>query len=246
MIQVKKLEKSYDNVNHLHILQNLNLTVEDGEFLGIMGASGSGKSTFLRILGGLETFSGGEAEVCGENLRTMKDAEKELYRQKVVSYVFQDYNLLSGLTVKENIIMPCTMMHAEEKATEQDYTAITRKLGIDAYEERFPDEISGGEQQRAAIARAVLKHSKVLLADEPTGSLDMHTAGNVLELFGKINVDYRVTVVMVTHDVFSASFCNRIIFLKDGKFVNEIEKSGSQQDFYKAIQKEMREMDGIF
>lgn len=171
MIQVKKLEKSYDNVNHLHILQNLNLTVEDGEFLGIMGASGSGKSTFLRILGGLETFSGGEAEVCGENLRTMKDAEKELYRQKVVSYVFQDYNLLSGLTVKENIILPCTMMHAEEKATEQDYTAITRKLGIDAYEERFPDEISGGEQQRAAIARAVLKHSKVLLADEPTGSI---------------------------------------------------------------------------
>ncbi len=246
MIQVKKLEKSYDNVNHLHILQNLNLAVEDGEFLGIMGASGSGKSTFLRILGGLETFSDGEVEVFGENLRTMKESEKELYRQKVVSYVFQDYNLLSGLMVKENIILPCTMMHAEEKKTEQDYEAITKKLGIDAYENRFPDEISGGEQQRAAIARAVLKHSKVLLADEPTGSLDMHTARNVLELFGKINMDYRVTVVMVTHDVFSASFCNRIIFLKDGKFVNEIEKSGSQQDFYKAIQKEMREMDGIF
>ncbi len=246
MIQVKKLEKSYDNVNHLHILQNLNLAVEDGEFLGIMGASGSGKSTFLRILGGLETFSDGEVEVFGENLRTMKESEKELYRQKVVSYVFQDYNLLSGLTVKENIILPCTMIHAEEKETEQDYEAITKKLGIDAYENRFPDEISGGEQQRAAIARAVLKHSKVLLADEPTGSLDMHTARNVLELFGKINMDYRVTVVMVTHDVFSASFCNRIIFLKDGKFVNEIEKSGSQQDFYKAIQKEMREMDGIF
>lgn len=246
MIQVKKLEKSYDNVHHLHVLQDLGLSVEDGEFIGIMGASGSGKSTFLRILGGLETFSDGEVEVFGENLRTMKEPEKELYRQRVVSYVFQDYNLLSGLTVKENIILPCTMINAEEKKTEQDYAAITRKLGIDAYEDRFPDEISGGEQQRAAIARAVLKHSKVLLADEPTGSLDMHTAGNVLELFGKINADYRVTVVMVTHDVFSASFCNRIIFLKDGKFVNEIKKTGSQQDFYKAIQKEMREMDGIF
>ena len=246
MIQVKKLEKSYDNVNQLHVLQDLNLSVEDGEFLGIMGASGSGKSTFLRILGGLETFSDGEAEVYGENLRTMKEAEKELYRQRVVSYVFQDYNLLSGLTVKENIILPCTMINEEEKETEQDYMAITKKLGIDAYEDRFPDEISGGEQQRAAIARAVLKHSKVLLADEPTGSLDMHTARNVLELFGKINADYRVTVIMVTHDVFSASFCKRIIFLNDGKFVNEIKKSGSQQDFYKAIQKEMREMDGIF
>ena len=122
----------------------------------------------------------------------------------------------------------------------------TQKLGIDAYENRFPDEISGGEQQRAAIARAVLKHSRVLLADEPTGSLDMHTARNVLELFEEINRDYHVTVVMVTHDVFSASFCNRIIFLKDGKFTNEIEKSGFQQDFYKIIQKEMREMDGIF
>ena len=246
MIQVKNLGKSYDNVHHLHVLHDLNLSVEDGEFLGIMGASGSGKSTFLRILGGLETFSDGEAEVFGENLRTMKEPEKEIYRQRMVSYVFQDYNLLSGLTVKENIILPCTMINAEEKETEQGYTSISRKLGIDAYENRFPDEISGGEQQRAAIARAVLKHSKVLLADEPTGSLDMHTAGNVLELFGQINTDYRVTVVMVTHDVFSASFCNRIIFLKDGKFVNEIEKSGSQQDFYKAIQKEMREMDGIF
>lgn len=246
MIQVKNLKKSYNNVNHLHILQNLNLIVEDGEFLGIMGASGSGKSTFLRILGGLETFSGGEAEVYGENLHTMKEPEKELYRQKVVSYIFQDYNLLSGLTVKENIILPCMMVTVEEKKLEQEYAAITKKLGIDAYDDRFPDEISGGEQQRAAIARAVLKHSKVLLADEPTGSLDMHTAGNVLELFEEINRDYHITVVMVTHDVFSASFCNRIIFLKDGKFSNEIEKSGSRQDFYKIIQKEMREMDGIF
>ncbi len=246
MIQVKKLEKSYNNVNHLHILQNLNLTVEEGEFLGIMGASGSGKSTFLRILGGLETFLDGEAAVCGENLQTMKEPEKEVYRQKVVSYIFQDYNLLSGLTVKENIILPSTMGNVEEKKLEQDYAAITQKLGIDAYENRFPDEISGGEQQRAAIARAVLKHSRVLLADEPTGSLDMHTARNVLELFEEINRDYHVTVVMVTHDVFSASFCNRIIFLKDGKFTNEIEKSGFQQDFYKMIQKEMREMDGIF
>lgn len=246
MIQVKKLEKSYNNIHHLHVLQDLSLSVEDGEFLGIMGASGSGKSTFLRILGGIETFSGGEVEIFGKNLRTMKEPEKELYRQSVVSYVFQDYNLLSGLTVKENIILPCTMINAKEKETEQDYAVITKKLGIDAYEDRFPDEISGGEQQRAAIARAVLKRSKILLADEPTGSLDMHTAGNVLELFGKVNMDYCVTVVMVTHDVFSASFCNRIIFLKDGKFVSEIEKSGSQQDFYKAIQKEMREMDGIF
>jgi ABC-type lipoprotein export system ATPase subunit len=176
----------------------------------------------------------------------MKEPEKEVYRQKVVSYIFQDYNLLSGLTVKENIILPSTMGNVEEKKLEQDYAAITQKLGIDAYENRFPDEISGGEQQRAAIARAVLKHSRVLLADEPTGSLDMHTARNVLELFEEINRDYHVTVVMVTHDVFSASFCNRIIFLKDGKFTNEIEKSGFQQDFYKIIQKEMREMDGIF
>lgn len=246
MIQIRKLEKSYNNVNDLHILKNLNLIVDDGEFLGIMGASGSGKSTFLRILGGLEIFSDGEAEVYGENLRTMKETEKELYRQKVVSYVFQDYNLLSGLTVKENIMLPCTMVNVEAKKMEQDYAAITQKLGIDTYENRFPDEISGGEQQRAAIARAVLKHTKVLLADEPTGSLDMHTARDVLDLFVETNRDYHVTVVMVTHDVFSASFCNRIIFLKDGRFVNEIERSGSRQDFYKMIQKEMREMDGIF
>ncbi|MDE7479207.1 MAG: ABC transporter ATP-binding protein [Lachnospiraceae bacterium] len=246
MIYVKNLEKSYDNIHHLHILQDLNLAVEEGEFLGIMGASGSGKSTFLRILGGLETFSNGEVDVFGENLRTMKEPEKELYRQKVVSYIFQDYNLLSGLTVEENIILPCTMINEDEEEMKRNYAAITNKLEIDSYEKRFPDEISGGEQQRAAIARAVLKQSKILLADEPTGSLDMHTARKVLELFEKINADYHMTVVMVTHDVFSASFCKRIVFLQDGKFIKEIQKSDSQQNFYKTIQQEMREMDGIF
>ena len=142
---------------------------------------------------------------------------------------------------------PMELRGMRPKQAKEKAAALVERVGLPASAlNRFPTMLSGGEQQRAAIARAVLKHSKVLLADEPTGSLDMHTTGNVLELFGKINTDYRVTVVMVTHDVFSASFCNRIIFLKDGKFVNEIEKSGSQQDFYKAIQKEMREMDGIF
>lgn len=246
MISVKNLKKFYDNIHNIYILNNLNLIVEDGEFLGIMGASGSGKSTLLRILGGMESFSDGEVKIEGQNLLSMKEQEKELYRQQVISYIFQDYNLLSGLTVKENIFLPCAMINSDETVIEREYTSITKKLEISSYETHFPDEISGGEQQRAAIARAVMKRSKILLADEPTGSLDVRTAGKVLDLFKQINREYHLTIVLVTHDVFSASFCNRILFLKDGKFVKGIEKSDSRENFYRKIQEEMRELDEIF
>lgn len=246
MISVKNLKKFYDNIHNIYILNNLNLIVEDGEFLGIMGASGSGKSTLLRILGGMESFSDGEVKIEGQNLLSMKEQEKELYRQQVISYIFQDYNLLSGLTVKENIFLPCAMINSDETVIEREYTSITKKLEISSYETYFPDEISGGEQQRAAIARAVMKRSKILLADEPTGSLDVRTAGKVLDLFKQINREYHITIVLVTHDVFSASFCNRILFLKDGKFVKGIEKSDSRENFYRKIQEEMRELDEIF
>lgn len=246
MISVKNLKKFYDNIHNIYILNNLNLIVEDGEFLGIMGASGSGKSTLLRILGGMESFSDGEVKIEGQNLLSMKEQEKELYRQQVISYIFQNYNLLSGLTVKENIFLPCAMINSDETVMEREYTSITKKLEISSYETHFPDEISGGEQQRAAIARAVMKRSKILLADEPTGSLDVRTAGKVLDLFKQINREYHITIVLVTHDVFSASFCNRILFLKDGKFVKGIEKSDSRENFYRKIQEEMRELDEIF
>jgi ABC-type lipoprotein export system ATPase subunit len=246
MISVKNLKKFYDNIHNIYILNNLNLIVEDGEFLGIMGASGSGKSTLLRILGGMESLSDGEVKIEGQNLLSMKEQEKELYRQQVISYIFQDYNLLSGLTVKENIFLPCAMINSDETVIEREYTSITKKLEISSYETHFPDEISGGEQQRAAIARAVMKRSKILLADEPTGSLDVRTAGKVLDLFKQINREYHITIVLVTHDVFSASFCNRILFLKDGKFVKGIEKSDSRENFYRKIQEEMRELDEIF
>ena len=246
MISVKNLKKFYDNIHNIYILNNLNLIVEDGEFLGIMGASGSGKSTLLRILGGMESFSDGEVKIEGQNLLSMKEQEKELYRQQVISYIFQNYNLLSGLTVKENIFLPCAMINSDETVMEREYTSITKKLEISSYETHFPDEISGGEQQRAAIARAVMKRSKILLADEPTGSLDVRTAGKVLDLFKQINREYHITIVLVTHDVFSASFCNRILFLKDGKFVKGIEKSDSRENFYRKIQEEMRELDENF
>ena len=246
LLEVKNLKKFYDNIHNIYILNNLNLIVEDGEFLGIMGASGSGKSTLLRILGGMESFSDGEVKIEGQNLLSMKEQEKELYRQQVISYIFQDYNLLSGLTVKENIFLPCAMINSDETVMEREYTSITKKLEISSYETHFPDEISGGEQQRAAIARAVMKRSKILLADEPTGSLDVRTAGKVLDLFKQINREYHITIVLVTHDVFSASFCNRILFLKDGKFVKGIEKSDSRENFYRKIQEEMRELDEIF
>ncbi len=246
MIQITNLEKTYDDFQKHLVLQGLNLTVKDGEFLGIMGASGSGKSTFLRIVGGLETYSVGEVSVFGKDLLAMKESERELYRKNVISFVFQDYNLLAGLTVKENIILPYTMMEKDEKKIEQDYTVIAKQLGVDEFENRFPDEVSGGEQQRAAIARAVIKKSKILLADEPTGSLDVGSGRKVLELFRKINVDCKVTIIMVTHDVLCASFCNRVIFLRDGQFVKMIKKTDSQENFYRSIQEEMGKMDEIF
>ncbi len=246
MIQITNLEKAYDGFQKHLVLQGLSLTVEGGEFLGIMGAFGSGKSTFLRVVGGLEPYSAGEVRVFGENLLAMKESEREQYRKNVVSFVFQEYNLLSGLTVKENIMLPCTMMEKDEEKIEQDYAVIAKPLGIDEFENKFPDEISGGEQQRAAIARAVIKKSKLLLADEPTGSLDVGTGKRVLELFRRIHADYMVTVIMVTHDVLCASFCNRVVFLRDGQFVKMIQRTGSQENFYRRIQEEMGRVDEIF
>ena len=244
--EIIKVENLCKGFGELKVLRNINQHVNMGEVVSIIGPSGSGKSTLLRILGGMESFSDGEVKIEGQNLLSMKEQEKELYRQQVISYIFQDYNLLSGLTVKENIFLPCAMINSDETVIEREYTSITKKLEISSYETHFPDEISGGEQQRAAIARAVMKRSKILLADEPTGSLDVRTAGKVLDLFKQINREYHITIVLVTHDVFSASFCNRILFLKDGKFVKGIEKSDSRENFYRKIQEEMRELDEIF
>ena len=244
--EIIKVENLCKGFGELKVLRNINQHVNMGEVVSIIGPSGSGKSTLLRILGGMESFSDGEVKIEGQNLLSMKEQEKELYRQQVISYIFQDYNLLSGLTVKENIFLPCAMINSDETVMEREYTSITKKLEISSYETHFPDEISGGEQQRAAIARAVMKRSKILLADEPTGSLDVRTAGKVLDLFKQINREYHITIVLVTHDVFSASFCNRILFLKDGKFVKGIEKSDSRENFYRKIQEEMRELDEIF
>ena len=244
--EIMKVENLCKGFGELKVLRNINQHVNMGEVVSIIGPSGSGKSTLLRILGGMESFSDGEVKIEGQNLLSMKEQEKELYRQQVISYIFQDYNLLSGLTVKENIFLPCAMINSDETVIEREYTSITKKLEISSYETHFPDEISGGEQQRAAIARAVMKRSKILLADEPTGSLDVRTAGKVLDLFKQINREYHITIVLVTHDVFSASFCNRILFLKDGKFVKGIEKSDSRENFYRKIQEEMRELDEIF
>lgn len=193
MIQIKNLEKAYDNFQKHLVLQGLSLSVDDGEFLGIMGASGSGKSTFLRIVGGLETYSAGEVSVFDQDLRVMKESERELYRKNVVSFVFQDYNLLSGLTVKENIILPYTMMEMDENKIEQEYSAIAKQLGINKFENRFSDEVSGGEQQRAAIARAVIKKSKLLLADEPTGGVKLvvqQSQKNNVDVFLMVNTDF--------------------------------------------------------
>lgn len=219
MIQIKNLEKAYDNFQKHLVLQGLSLSVDDGEFLGIMGASGSGKSTFLRIVGGLETYSAGEVSVFDQDLRVMKESERELYRKNVVSFVFQDYNLLSGLTVKENIILPYTMMEMDENKIEQEYSAIAKQLGINKFENRFSDEVSGGEQQRAAIARAVIKKSKLLLADEPTGNLDSKSSTDVLGLLKLSGKKFSQTIIMITHNHDIALLADRVIRFEDGRIM---------------------------
>ena len=239
LLQVKNLKKIYTTrfgENKVQALSNVNFDVEEGEYVAIMGESGSGKTTLLNILAALDSPTSGEVLLKGNNIVKLKEKEISSFRREHLGFVFQDFNLLDTLSIGENIAMSLVINRENPEVVDKKVSDIAKKLGIENILEKFPYEVSGGQKQRAACARALINKPKLILADEPTGALDSKSSRMLLETMEEMNEKLNATIMMVTHDAFSASFCERILFLKDGKIFNEIYKGDkTRKEFFNEI-----------
>ncbi|MCC0706352.1 ABC transporter ATP-binding protein [Clostridioides sp. ES-S-0190-01] len=232
---VSNLSKVYGKKMIFNALNNISFSIDDGEFVGIMGPSGSGKTTLLNMISTIDKPTTGKIELKGKNPLSLKGEELALFRRRELGFVFQDFNLLDTLTIGENIVLPLTLDKVSVKAQDEKLNEVSKILGIEDLLNKRTFEVSGGQAQRTAIARALINKPSILLADEPTGNLDSKSSKTVMELFQKINKDNKVTTMMVTHDPLAASYCNRILFIKDGTIYNEIYKENSREQFYQEV-----------
>lgn len=237
MLQVKNIEKYYGNKSNVtKALDRVSFEVADGEFIAIMGASGSGKTTLLNCISTIDTVSAGDIFLDGESIAELTEKDLSRFRREKLGFVFQDFNLLDTLTIEENIGLALVLNHMAPDAVKQMVEKAAQKLGISDILGKFPYQISGGQKQRSACARAMVAGQKLLLADEPTGALDSKASKNLLEIMAHMNQSMGATILMVTHDAYSASYAHRVLFLKDGRLFNEILKGErSRQDFYHEI-----------
>ncbi|MGL4771930.1 MAG: ABC transporter ATP-binding protein [Clostridium sp.] len=238
ILECRKVTKVYDafkGAEAVKALNNMSFVVEEGEFLGVMGPSGSGKTTLLNVLAGIDKGTTGEIFIDGKNIFTMKKDDMAIFRRNNMGFIFQDFNLLDSLTVKENIAFPLTLDGVKPKEIEKRVSKLIDYLELKNIQNSYPFNISGGQKQRVAEARALIKNPKIILADEPTGNLDSKSSSNIMESFKKINEERKSTIVMVSHDPFAASFCTRIIFIKDGSIKIEINSNGNRKEFLDKI-----------
>lgn len=207
----------------------------EGEFIAVMGPSGSGKTTLLNMIATIDLPTYGGLIIDGVEPDSLSENELALFRRRHLGFVFQDINLLNMLTVEENIVLPLTLDGLPVEEMERRVAELVQKLRLTEIVNNRPDELSGGQAQRTAIGRALIHKPKIILADEPTGNLDSKSAKDVLELLSQVNQDERTTIIMVTHDPIAASYCDRVLFIKDGEFFNEIYKDERRQTFYQRI-----------
>ncbi|BAQ12412.1 ABC transporter ATP-binding protein [Clostridium botulinum] len=235
ILKVSNLKKVYGKKIIFTALNNISFNIDEGEFVGIMGPSGSGKTTLLNMISTVDKPTSGQITIKDKNPLTLKGEDLALFRRRELGFVFQDFNLLDTLTIGENIVLPLTLDGISIKEQDEKLNRVSKILGIENLLEKRTFEVSGGQSQRTAIARALIHDPSLLLADEPTGNLDSKASKTVMELFEKINKEEKVTTMMVTHDPLAASYCNRILFIKDGVIYNEIYKGESRQQFYQEI-----------
>lgn len=233
--KLTKIYDSYKKVGSVKALNNMSFKVEDGDFLGIMGPSGSGKTTLLNILSGIDSATNGDVFICNNNILKMKKDELALFRRKNVGFIFQDFNLLDSLTVRENIGFPLTVDKIKPKEIEDKVNKLLKFFNIEDIKNSYPYNVSGGQKQKTAVARALVSGPKIIFADEPTGNLDSKSSMNIMETFKRINEEKKTTILMVTHDPFAASFCKRIIFIKDGEIKIEINSDGDRKKFFDKV-----------
>lgn len=237
MLQVENIEKYYGNgKNVTKALDRVSFCVQDGEFIAIMGASGSGKTTLLNCISTIDTVSSGRICLDGIDIAALPSGELARFRRERLGFVFQDFNLLDTLTIEENIGLALSLTHTAPESVQRKVQDIAGKLGITDILNQFPYQVSGGQKQRAACARAMVAGQSLLLADEPTGALDSKASKNLLEIMVQMNQSMGSTILMVTHDAYSASYASRILFLKDGRLFNELIRGNrSRSVFYHEI-----------
>ncbi|OPA76903.1 bacitracin ABC transporter ATP-binding protein [Paenibacillus selenitireducens] len=235
MLQVQKVNKVYSGRKAFRALTDLSLSIREGEFVGIMGPSGSGKTTLLNVISTIDRPSSGQIIINGIHPHKLRSNQLAAFRRKELGFVFQEFHLIDTLTIRENILLPLTLAGVSIKEMEQRLERLAVRLGIQDIQDNRIDEVSRGQQQRTAIARAVIHRPSLLLADEPTGNLDSKASRQVMETFQSINEKERTTMMMVTHDPVAASYCNRVIFIKDGMLYNEIHAGDNRSAFYQKI-----------
>lgn len=237
VLKVSDVEKYYGNKGNLtKALDKISFEVEEGEFVGIMGASGSGKTTLLNCLSTIDRVTGGKIMVNDMDITRLKGNKLNQFRREELGFIFQDFNLLDTLTAYENIALTLTIQRVKPDSIQKQVQKTAEQLGISEVLSKYPYQMSGGQKQRVACARAIIANPQMILADEPTGALDSKAARMLLESFQYMNQELNATILMVTHDAFTAAYADRILFIKDGKLFNELNRGkDSRKEFFNRI-----------
>ncbi|MFC4411522.1 ABC transporter ATP-binding protein [Chungangia koreensis] len=235
IVKVDEVTKVYEGKMTKRALNRLSFEVDQGEFLAVMGPSGSGKTTLLNLISTIDVPTSGEITINEKNPVKMSESEVSIFRRRELGFVFQDFNLLRMLTVEENMVLPLTLDTYSIEEMNERVAALANELNLTDFLHKRPNELSGGQEQRTAIGRALIHQPPIILADEPTGNLDTTAAKDVLMLLERINKEQNTTIIMVTHDPIAASYCDRVLFIKDGEYFNEIYKDDRRQTFFQRI-----------
>lgn len=237
ILKIEKLEKYYGSRSSLtKAIDNISMEVSKGEFVAIMGASGSGKTTLLNCISTIDKVTSGHIFVSGDDITKLKGNKLNKFRREELGFIFQDFNLLDTLTAYENIALALSIQNVGVKEIDDRIKKVARELDIKDVLNKYPYQMSGGQKQRVASARAIITNPKLVLADEPTGALDSKSAKMLLEKFNYLNDELKATILMVTHDAFTASYASRVIFIKDGKIFSELYKGeDTRRDFFDKI-----------
>lgn len=237
ILKIENIEKYYGNRTNLtKAIDHISFDVEEGEFVAIMGASGSGKTTLLNVISTIDKVTSGHIYVAGKEITKLKGNSLNRFRREELGFIFQDFNLLDTLTAYENIALALSIQNVKANEIDKRVKEVAKRLNIMDVLNKYPYQMSGGEKQRVASARAIITNPKMILADEPTGALDSKSAKMLLENFEYLNDEMNATILMVTHDAFTASYASRVIFIKDGKLFNEIHRGDdSRKEFFDKI-----------
>ena len=245
MLEVKNLEKSYGvGKNQNKVLRGVNFTIHKGEFVAVMGPSGSGKTTLLDCISRYKPFENGEILLNGKDLGKLNEKEMAKVRNEKIGFVFQDCMLLDGLTVFENVCIPQVIKEENYKQMEKKAVQLLKMFDIERIGEKYPAEISGGQKQRTAVARALINEPLMILADEPTGNLDSRSSEAVIDAFITAKKKLEATTLMVTHDSLSASYCDRVILMRDGIVCSELVNKGNRRVFFNELMEVLRKLNG--